>query len=266
MVWIKLIAQILNVALIVCIFYLLAESGLPIYPKEILFFTAIFLLLSFNLLALYGSGTDTAKKYTLRTLLVGAACCVLILTYQYASQLQFNRSILPTAEKILAKDGKAIAELAGRPASAAQGISFKVDDTKDYTHFDGNTLVINSYFGKKRTNLERIIVLKLVEKIQNSHIHAAHSWMQSGLAHFVYYKLGYGTLYPGYYYHYMGDGYGAANFFNWLYERPDNKKTYHAIIKDMNAGIKPRSLDALLEKYYDAMRAKAEQQKQADKK
>jgi hypothetical protein len=157
--------------------------------------------------------------------------------------------IISTTEKVLAKEGAAIAQLVGRPLAYTQGISFRVNEDKDGVADTSGEVVTfyKKYFDQNPHDLEGVVVHELAHAIERGvAYHGDFVWMVEGLADFVRHKLGYGIILPGD----PRESYKVAGaFFNWLYERPDDKRSYYTFVKELNAGTRPRNLDALLEEY-----------------
>lgn len=157
--------------------------------------------------------------------------------------------LIGKAEKVLAREGKAIAELVGRPVSHMQDISFRIEPQRDgIAHASGAEITLfKKYCDKYPWDVEGVVVHELAHALQRAPAyHDDFVWMVEGLADFVRYKLGYGTIEPG-------DPHRsykiAGGFYNWMYELPDNKQTYRAFIKDLNTGKRPKNLVSLLAEY-----------------
>jgi len=158
--------------------------------------------------------------------------------------------IIATAKRVLEREGKAIAELIGRPLSYTEGISFKINENDEgVAHCIGKEITLfRKYFGPRPWDVQGAVVHELTHAIQRgSKYDGDFVWMVEGIADFVRHKLGYGIIRDG-------DprlSYGhAAGFYNWMYNLPNDKqKTYYAFVKDVTDGIRPAKLDALLKEY-----------------
>ena len=157
--------------------------------------------------------------------------------------------LIAEAEKIKAKEGKAIAELLGRPLSSVGDVTFRINTQDEgIASASGAAITLHKrYFDKNREDLPGVTVHELTHAIQRAANYSGDFvWMVEGIADFVRHKLGYGTVQAGD----PRKSYKvAAGFINWLYERPDNKQTYKAFIRDVTAGVMPVKLNALLAEY-----------------
>jgi hypothetical protein len=158
--------------------------------------------------------------------------------------------LITTAKRVLAREGKAIADLIGRPLSYTQGISFEVNENDDgVAHCLGTVVTLfKKYFDPRPWDVQGAVVHELTHAIQRgARYDDTFGWMVEGIADFVRHKLGYGIIRDGD----PKKSYGhAAGFYNWMYNLPDDKqKTYYAFVKDVTDGILPRNLDALLKEY-----------------
>jgi hypothetical protein len=161
-----------------------------------------------------------------------------------------SAEIIAVAQKVLAREGKAIADLIGRPLEYTKGISFEVNENDDGVADCNGTHIrlFKKYFGTRAWDVEGAAVHELTHAIQRgSRYEGEFVWMVEGIADFVRHKLGYGIIRSGD----PRKSYGhAAGFYNWLYNKPDdNHKTYYAFVKDVTAGIRPAKLDDLLAEY-----------------
>ena len=170
---------------------------------------------------------------------------------------QSQDPLITEAQKVLAREGAAIAELLGLPAACAQGITFKVNTQDDGVASTSGTVITlyKRYFDQNPDDLAGVTVHELTHAIEQGAVNSGDfGWMNEGIADFIRYKLGYGTIETG-------DPHKsykvAAGFFNWLYERPDNKQTYYAVVKDVTSGIRPARLDDLLAQYNNGVQLKA---------
>ena len=164
---------------------------------------------------------------------------------------QSQDPLITEAQKVLAKEGTAIAKLLGLPVACVQGITFTVNTQDDGVASTSGTVITlyKRYFDQNPDDLAGVTVHE-----QGAINSGNFVWMNEGIADFIRYKLGYGTIQTG-------DPHKsykvAAGFFNWLYERPDNKQTYYAVVKDVTAGIRPAHLDDLLVEYNNGVQLKS---------
>jgi len=159
-----------------------------------------------------------------------------------------NSAMIASAQRVLEREGAAIAKLIGRPLENTKGISFRVNENDEGVAYCLGTeiTIFKKYFDPREWDLQGAMVHELTHAIQRApEYHDDFVWMEEGLADFVRHKLGYGIIR-------VGDphrGYGeSAGFFNWIYNL-DDTKTYYAMLKDINAGIRPENLDTLLAAY-----------------
>lgn len=160
-----------------------------------------------------------------------------------------NSAMIASAQRVLEREGAAIAKLVGRPLGNTKGISFRVNEKDEGVAYCLGTeiTIFKTYFDPREWDLQGAMVHEIAHAIQRApEYHDDFVWMCEGLADFVRHKLGYGIIRQGD--PHQSYGY-SAGFYNWMYDLDASQKTYYTFVKELNEGKRPHNLEVLLEAY-----------------